>query len=395
MEKVAVKVLADRWRTVLATLLVVLLAGIILLPKLGSLVPSATFGEQPSQLGITEIESLLEDPFFLPERVVQAALVYTHHANGTYLRLVSVMFAALALALMYWLLSMWYTRRVAVLTLLLFGTSSWFLHQARWAEPDVLYLVAVPIFLIGSILLEKKRHDPLWPLTIFALALLLYLPGLWAYAALFLIFNFGKIRKTFKYMGPVPRVVCAFALILPLVPLVYSFWRGPWLITTWLGIPEKGLSLSSIPQNLYEIPKQLLVAGPNSPLHWLSGTPILDAAAIALIAIGIYSYKSGLYPTRWRVLAGLGLVSIALIGLGGLVSLSLIIPLAYIFAGNGLALLLQQWFTVFPRNPFARSVGITAVIILVLASCSYQLVRYYIAWPHAPATYRAIQYQTP
>lgn len=379
---------------ILPIILLVLLAGAVMLPKLGSLVPSTTPREQPSSLHITQFESLVEDPFFLPERVLQAGLVFTHHEKGTYLRLVSVALGGISLLLLYWLLSRWHTRRVAILSVIMLATSSWFLHQSRWAEPNVLYLSAIPALLIGVILLKKKRYDRLWPLTVFVFALLLYLPGLWALIALFAAFNFVKIRKTFQYLSTPYRLVTAVAFLVTITPLIYSFWRRPWLVSSWLGLPEGGLSIYSVFRNLYEIPKQLFVTGPDNNLLWLVGTPILDAATIALAVIGLYSYSKGLHPVRFRALIGLSSVSIALISLGGLVNLSLLIPLVYIFAANGIALLLQQWFTVFPRNPFARSIGIVIVVAIVAAACSYQLLRYYVAWPNAEATYNAFQKQS-
>ncbi len=383
--------MADKWRFILSLLFVVVAASLILLPKLGSLIPATTQAEQPYTLNISVKENLIEYPFFLPERAIQAALLYTSNGSGTYLRLVSVIFAVISLVLMYWLLSIWYTRRVALLSILMLGTSGLFLHQARWAEPEVMYLTVIPTILVGTILLKKKRYDHLWPLTIFALTMLLYLPGAWVLVTFFLLLNYKKIHKTFKYLSNSLRFTSLLALIIPLLPLSYSFWKSPWLLTTWVGLPEQGLNAQAVLRNLYEIPKQLFVTGPDDPLRWLSGTPVLDAITIALTVIGIYSFRSGLYPLRWRVLGMLSLVSIVLISLGGPVSLSLLLPLVYIFAGNGLALLLQQWFTIFPRNPFARGVGISAVVILVLVACSYQLTRYYIAWPHAPATYQAIK----
>lgn len=394
MREGLVNLWVTRWRSAFALLFVIILAGLIVLPKLGSLVPSTTQAEHPASLGITTSQGLIDDPFFLPERVIQASLLYLDQASGTALRLVSVFFAAAALICMYWLLSMWHTRRVAILGLLLFVSSSWFLHQARWAEPSVLYLLAVPILLIGSVLLKRKRYDYLWPFTLFFLALLLYLPGVWLLTVLFLAGNFDKIRKTFKYASVRFRVLSIATFIGPLIPLVYSLWHSPWLIKTWTGLPENGPYLRDILQNLYEIPKQLFVSGLDDPLRWLSGTPILDAATVILMVIGIYSYQNGLHPIRWRVLAGLSLVSFVLVAIGGFVTLSLLIPLAYIFASNGIAMLLQQWFTIFPRNPFARSIGITMVSIVVLTACTYQLTRYYIGWPHAAGTYNAVTEQT-
>jgi hypothetical protein len=45
------------------------------------------------------------------------------------------------------------------------------------------------------------------------------------------------------------------------------------------------------------------------------------------------------------------------------------------------ALLLQQWFTVFPRNPLARLIGVLMVSLLVVLSAYYNTRHYFVAWP--------------
>jgi len=48
--------------------------------------------------------------------------------------------------------------------------------------------------------------------------------------------------------------------------------------------------------------------------------------------------------------------------------------------------MLQQWFTVFPRNPFARSAGAILMTIVVLLAAYNGFSQYFIAWPNTPET---------
>ena len=49
---------------------------------------------------------------------------------------------------------------------------------------------------------------------------------------------------------------------------------------------------------------------------------------------------------------------VVLVGLGGPVGLSILVPLLYVAVATGLAYLLHEWLKVFPNNPLARGFGI-------------------------------------
>ncbi len=363
----------------------------ITLPALNTLPPMTTIVEQPEVLGVSNFDQTISDPAFLPERAVQFVLTLLDTHTQLLLRLVSLAFGLAALGLMYLLLSQWHTRRIAALGTLLLATSSWFLHVARWAEPEVMYLAVLPALLLASAWLRSKQYDKLWPLSLLVLAIVLYVPGAWLFVVLFFILNFSQLRLTLRNLPIFYSLVSFLGFLLLLVPLAYSLTKHSARLTHWLGWPEGGVSLSAAWQNLSAIPKQLFLTGPNEPLRWLVGTPILDVATVVLAILGIYAYAVGLHPLRWRALAGLAGLAVSFIGLDGPVGLSLLLPLAYIFAANGLAYLLQQWFTVFPHNPVARTLGLVAILTVVGAACIYQIGRYYVAYPSAPATYQAIR----
>jgi hypothetical protein len=113
----------------------------------------------------------------------------------------------------------------------------------------------------------------------------------------------------------------------------------------------------------------------------------------ALFVLGCYAYYFQRRLDRTKILFGaMGLISI-LVALGGPVPVFLLVPFVYIVATAGMALMLQQWFTVFPRNPFARTVALLLIVSCVAFSIFYNTQHYFVAWPKSPATKAVFQQQ--
>jgi hypothetical protein len=180
------------------------------------------------------------------------------------------------------------------------------------------------------------------------------------------------------------------------VPLIYGLARFPSQIVDWLGFSSlEFFSVSTILNQLLEIPKQLLMRGPDQPSLWLVGTPVLDVFTGSMALLGIYSYYRGPHPLRARLLLGLSLACTLIFTFGSFATVAILMPIIYILVANGLANMLQSWFTVFPKNPFARNVGVAILSIAVAITCAFHVQRYYEAWANAPATRDAFKAATP
>jgi hypothetical protein len=70
----------------------------------------------------------------------------------------------------------------------------------------------------------------------------------------------------------------------------------------------------------------------------------------------------------------------------------IMIPFAYIVVAAGINLLISEWYKIFPHNPFARSFGILAVVIMLSFSVYYQMCRFLIVWPQTPETRQEYRY---
>jgi hypothetical protein len=107
-----------------------------------------------------------------------------------------------------------------------------------------------------------------------------------------------------------------------------------------------------------------------------------------LVAFGVYWYFFLRRLDRTKLLLG-GLVGGAILSALSIDALPILLPFIYLLAGAGMTLLLQQWFTVFPRNPLARNIGVGLIAVLLAFVGYYHMHRYFVAWPHTPETKQA------
>ncbi len=372
------------------SLVILFAASVLLTYKLTSLISFINI-EAPHTLGSATIGEIRGNILYAPLKSLQFALLKLTE-NDAWIRLGSVAAALAAAYFLYALLKKWHTTRVAILTSAMFVTSSWFLHNGRMTGGDILFLPVMPAMILVFLWMLSKQNQHKLPLASVLLGLLLYIPGTWIILLAGLIMYRKALLRLVQSLSRRSKVINGSLFILTIAPLIYSFTYRQRQIIEWLGYNNASkISPGEILQNFIDIPRHLLLSGPGDPLYWLAGTPIFDIFSVAMMILGIYAYRAGYYPAREKLVFGACLLAVLLIGLGDVVGLGLLIPLLYILIANGLAYLLQSWFTVFPRNPVARTAGIVLLSAVVALSCFYNLQRYFVAWPKSEATKSAIE----
>lgn len=345
--------------------------------------PPLNTAEQASSIGVDSGMAIANDITFAPQRAVDYLVFKLTGDEALYFRLVSILITFLAIAAFFILIRQWISLRVALIATALFATSSWVLHDARWAEPHAILLLGLPFLLLAGTLQKVKEYDPVLPLTSMVVALMLYIPGFWIFFITGITFTYKDIYEAWQEASAKIKVLWASGFILPLLPLVFGLSR-PGALKNWLGLPEGGINISATRDNLVNLPEQLFINGIDKPAQWLYGTPVLDGVTAILFLTGLfYVLRDFRFPVRRLVLVLFGIFCLAFIGLMGHTYTSLLIPLVYIFAAFGITFLLDQWFHIFPKNPMARSLGVIAVSVLVFFSCTYHIFRYHHVWPRS------------
>ena len=370
------------------------LVGCLMLYKLGSLVGGLSQSEVAAATTPVGWHGIYQQPLELPLKLVRSAVFYVFPDHGqTLTRLPNVLFGVLSIISFGALIRLWHGRRTAVLATLLFAAGAWTLHVSRLASFDVLYLWATTTLVCSHFLLRKyHERAPVWYGNILLWGLLLYVPGLVWFVLADIIMQRRFLLKGWRAHARWPQrllTVLAGAVWLPL--LAIGLARSGQLLT-WLGIPGDFAAPLTVLKQFAAVPVHLFIRGPQYPELWLGKAPILDVFVLTACILGIYFYATHRKAARTRYLAVLAFIGFVLVGLGGPVELSLLVPLLYMAAATGIAYLLHDWLKIFPNNPLARGLGIGLIVFAVALSCLYNCRAYFIAWPHAPPTKIVFRY---
>jgi hypothetical protein len=221
---------------------------------------------------------------------------------------------------------------------------------------------------------------------------MLYIPGLiWLVVADF-VMQRKFLALGWKHHATLSRRLLSLLLGLVWLPLLVTDLMRSGQAMAWLGLPAHFSAPLTVVKQFVAVPVHLFIRGPQYPELWLGKAPILDIFVLAACVLGIYFYATHRKSARSRYLAVLAFLGFVLVGLGGPVGLSLLVPLLYIAAATGLAYLLHDWLKTFPNNPLARSLGVGIVVFAVALSCLYNYRAYFVAWPHNTATKVVFRY---
>lgn len=379
------------WRVIAVWAVLVGATVLLFTWKLTSLPGGVSTGESTYLSSIDSARQLLQSPAFLPHKLLTYLLTRAEAHHIAFFRLVSVTFALAAVFSIYYILQRWYTKRVALLGSLLFASSSLVLHISRSATPEVTYLLLAPIIALGLFLQSTKRHWAALLLLLGTLCLTIYIPGFIWLAVAVAVWQGRRIARVVKRLPWPRKLLCLVLVAVLLAPAVASLIFHPREIYTVLGLPTH---LENVSFYWHRLGSTLIALvwhyNDADPAQWVRGTAIFDIFTLAMITLGVYSLRYEHKLMRGRLQAGLSVLFWIMIVTGGPVTFIALTPVLYLLAGGGIAFLLQQWFTVFPRNPVARFVA----IVLICAGaglCSYfHVYRYFVAWPHNQQTKRAV-----
>lgn len=384
--------LVGNWQSILKYAALFLFLGAVLYWQLGTLLPGYSQAEQ-STYAAAGFNRLMDNPLNAPYLLVVKALSFIHSDSLAVTRLAAMGGGLLTLGLFCWLLYRWHGSRVAIMGTLLLGTSAWFLHVARMGTPDILMFGLVALVACGF-WLKESRSVPALIISCILAALLLYVPGMIWFVAAGIVWQWKTIDYIFRERLTVTSIGAVVALLV-LAPLFWGLFRDHSLVMSWLGLPAAWPSPVDIVTNIAKVPYHLVVSNAADPVRWLGTAPILDIFSVAMFVIGGGLYLKKIRLMRTPLLLSLLIIGVAMIALNGQQAYSFIIPLLYIVIATGVGYLLDQWLSVFPRNPIARGLGYVCIGLVVGLACTYHLRHYFVGWPHARATTSVYTVQRP
>lgn len=380
--------IADNWQQSLLAVLGVAICFGIYFFRINTLVSGYSTNELAAVSQVTSGRRIVENPVYLPHKLMQYTLVKIDHSGVRSMRFVSVLFGTLAGALFFYIMRRWHSIRVAILTSIVFAFSSWMFHASRSAEPDIL-LVVLPLLLAATgIYIKRSRRDVFGLHVGAAIAgMSLYIPLGWVLVLPVLLwrtksFITGKSRPKW---GLQLSSISLFLIII--LPLIYASAADTNILRELSGI--SGVPMwRDVLNTLATLASTVFVKAITlTPDAWLGSLPILDIASSVLFLLGVYTYSSWFSLQRTKLLGMALFVLLIMVGVSGNIEyIGILIPLIYVGIAGGITYLLKQWFEVFPRNPIARNIGASMLTVLVLLMAFYHTNRYFVAWPLSPNT---------
>ena len=375
------------WKPLIIVSGIALLAYILLFRQIGGLTGgNYSVGEQVSQVHANSLRTIYNDPVNAPYKLLVWTGLKLGHHSLLITRIAASVIAIGVAVLFYWVAVHWYSKRVALLSSIIFIGSSGFLHIGRYGSALILQMASV--VLISCVLLYRRaKHERI--ATYFLVGLLmacLYIPGMFWFELFGLILLRKKIWQLSGRLGILHSLALAALSIGLLIPVVWASVHSTSSLRELLALPASIPTFSQIFENAKQLGGSLIYRGYYSPEYWLYGAPLLNVIDITLFITGIFVVlHRPMLRGNYYVLGAL-LVSVVLILLGGGATIAMIVPLLYLIIAGGIYYLLDQWLTVFPRNPVARAIGIAIICIIAGFSAFYHVRAYYVAWPQAPET---------
>lgn len=378
------------WRGAISTVIITLLAVLTLTLELNTLLPGQNSFETQN---LSEIKTLpvpwqnaVNAPYTIPAHFLGSIL--DNPLQGA--RIISVFYGLVSIGLLFFILKRWFNVRIATVGSLLFMTSSWVLHITHMAAPLIL-LVFGPLLLLAMLswFVRTKTHKFLaFLLLIISLSLNVYISYMPWMVLIILIILFTQERRSLSKLSKNQIIISVTVAVALLAPLILALFHNPQQYHALLGIPQNIPTMRDyFAQLFYTISMIAFRSAPMPQLH-LATLPMLDIFSAAMLFMGIYYFAQRLKSHHTVVIFVSIIVFLFLIPLSPVYQLSatILLPFIYVCIIAGIVELLNQWFTYFPRNPWARNFGVAMIVLAIGFASFYHLQRYFVAWPNANET---------
>jgi hypothetical protein len=388
--------LSSNWQPLVLAVISILVLLFVGFYKLESITNSQLSPQEVANLETaSSVEAIINNPLFLPYKVGQF-VIFNFIADSIYLARALVALFGVGLVLLFYLLARhWFSPRIAWMTSLMLATSGLFLNFARLAVPDILLPLALLALLGCAWWLNTTNHirTALFG-TVILCTFALYIPGIIWFVILAIFTQHRHVRRLLRHIPSYSTAGFAFVLLVLLLPLFRAFYLDPSLILSWLALPTS-IDLAVVIKEFIFVPASLIVRSLSNPVFNLGRLPYIDILTICLAILGFYAFILRFELVRTKTLIGSTVIAWALIAVSDTVSIVIILPLLYLTVASGIMLLLHQWFTIFPKNPIARFIGITLVLTAISISLFYNINRYYMAWANSPVTNQSFEEKLP
>ena len=344
--------------------------------ELNSTVKSASLDiTNPSSLTVTN----------LPYSLLQQAGFHIFGVSNFTIKLPSLIFAFVTSIGAVLLLRRWFKSNIAVLATTIMITTGQFLFVAQSGAAGITYIAwSVWLLLAATMITGSQRHRRFWKVVFFIIAgLSLYTP-----LSLYLLLAIASaallhphVRYVIRRMSMPHLTILSLLTIIIAAPLIYLITLRPALGPELLGLP------TSWPPNLLENALTLSQQYLNfiTPASGTLMTPVFGLGSIILIGLGGWQLFKTRYTARSYTVTAWTVLLLPILLINPNYTSVTFVPFLLLLA-SGLEYLLKSWYGLFPKNPYARIVGLIPLVILVAGLVFSGVGRYMYGYHYDPKT---------
>lgn len=366
-----------RLRFAITYSLLAVLVAVLLLAYGNAIPPGLGPSEQQSLIMSSHVSftQLPTDIIDLPYHALQKLSVEWLGVTPMGVRLPSLVFGAIATLCIVLMLRRWFSQNVAILASVIFITSTWFLSLARLGSPEIMIVFWTSVLLLTATYVTQQTKNWKWWRVAFAMAaaLSMYTPFmvyLFAAAALASLAQ-PHLRYLLRESNQVNLFIGGFFFTLILIPLGWGIYHNPDLARVLLAVP------AALPEPLQFL-KDFAKAASSmlNPFNISIGetiTPMLNIVSVILLLVGAGRLLRDFHSVRAHVLLIWAAILMPIIAFNPN-NLAFILVPAILVITIGLNQIIRYWYTLFPRNPYAKLFGILPLTLLAfsMVQVSYQ-----------------------
>lgn len=320
----------------------------------------------------------------LPYSVLQAASISIFGVSDFSIKLPSLILALASAIGIIFLLRRWFSHNIAVLGSFIAITTGQFLFVAQYGTPAILYIFwPTMLLLLATLITRGKSHLFIWKSLFFITAALsLYTPlSIYPLIAMAIaVILHPHLRHIFRVMSKWRLSIAIVIGLIILSPLIYGIIQDPRLGLTLLGVPAE---FPNFWENFKLLINQYLDFWNVSTTALM--TPVFGLGSFLLILFGLYRTIRTRETTQSYLVIIWLICLVPVLLINPLFTTVTFVPLVLLLT-TGLQGLTSYWYRLFPRNPYARVLGLMPLIVLVVALVISGLDRYAYGYYYQPAT---------
>ncbi|MDO4902166.1 MAG: glycosyltransferase family 39 protein [bacterium] len=327
-----------------------------------------------------EIENLFSSNIInLPFKILQKLSIGIFGLSEISVKLPAILLSFLAIFLIVKLSHAWFGRGIATITAILATASGQFFFISQSGTAEILQVIyPLALILLGFDFVRKRSRATLLAIAAI-LGLMIYSPlGIFMLVATTLaLFAHPGLRLTLRKIARKDKILTGAVFLIVITPTLISIWRDGSTLGAIFGWAEN----FNFSKNF-----QLLFSRLFSFENAISGgviLPIVSLPTLILIAIGIFfTLQSRHTPKSYLLYIWLMILLVACM-INPDFTVILFVPIL-LLTSTGIYSLIQTWYTIFPKNPYARVFGLIPISVFLGGFLLANLDNFRLNYLHSP-----------